>query len=64
MKYEEIYLKEYGSVDALERGLDEWFERYNSWRPHQALGNRTPAQAYLEDRKKESFPLPQEKIAA
>jgi putative transposase len=43
VKYEEIYLKEYGSLDALERGLGEWFERGNSWRPHQALGNRTPA---------------------
>ena len=64
VKYEEIYLKEYATVDALERGLTQWFERYNSWRPHQALGNRTPAQAYAEDREKESLPLPQEKIAA
>jgi len=64
VKYEEIYLKEYASVDALERGLTQWFERYNSWRPHQALGNRTPAQAYVEDRRSESLPVAQEKIAA
>lgn len=64
VKYEEIYLKEYGSVDALERGLSEWFERYNSWRPHQALGNRTPAQAYVEDREEGDLPVEQEKKAA
>jgi putative transposase len=64
VKYEEIYLKEYASVDTLERGLVEWFERYNSWRPHQALGNRTPSQSYVEDRKGKSLPVPQEKIAA
>jgi putative transposase len=61
VKYEEIYLKEYSSVDALERGIDEWFERYNSWRPHQALGNRTPSQVYAEDRMREPA---QENLAA
>ena len=43
VKYEEIYLREHESLPALEAGLKNWFERYNTWRPHQNLGNRTPA---------------------
>ena len=39
-------------MPALEGGLRAWFERYNTWRPHQGLGNRTPHQAHEEDGKK------------
>ena len=46
IKHEEIYLREYGTVLELEEGLRNWFERYNTWRPHQSLGNRTPQQAH------------------
>jgi putative transposase len=46
LKYEEIYLREHGTLPALEAGLERWFTQYNTWRPHQALGNRTPAQVY------------------
>lgn len=46
VKYEEIYLKEHATVLGLEQGLREWFGRYNDWRPHQHLGNLTPAQVY------------------
>ncbi len=52
VKYEEIYLREYATLPVLERGLKEWFERYNTWRPHQALGNQTPHQVYEEERRK------------
>ena len=31
-------------------GIGRWIERYNTWRPHAELGNRTPAQAYREER--------------
>ena len=51
MKYEDVYLKEYSTLWDLERGLGKWFFRYNTWRPHEGLGNRTPEKAYLEDRK-------------
>lgn len=47
LKYEEIYLREHATVPALRLGLERWFERYNTWRPHQALGNLTPAVVYL-----------------
>jgi putative transposase len=46
VKYEEIYLKEYATIPELQQGLGTWFNRYNHWRPHQNLGNLTPAQVY------------------
>ena len=51
LKYEDIYLKGYATVGELEAGIRQWFERYNTWRPHQALGNETPARIYETDRK-------------
>ena len=53
LKYEDVYLKEYRTLCDLRQGLREWFTRYNAWRTHQALGNRTPEKAYREDRKEE-----------
>lgn len=46
VKYEEIYLFEHSTVIALCGGLEKWFERYNTWRPHEALGNCTPSVVY------------------
>jgi len=46
IKYEDIYLKEHPNVAELEAGVDRWIKHYNTWRPHQALGNETPVQAY------------------
>ena len=46
VKYEDIYLREYATIPALLTGLKRWFARYNSWRPHQALGNLTPDKVY------------------
>jgi putative transposase len=46
VKYEEIYLFEHATVHALRAGLRKWFGRYNDWRPHETLGNLTPAVVY------------------
>jgi putative transposase len=46
VKYEDIYLREYAAIPALVAGLKSWFERYNAWRPHEALGNLTPDKVY------------------
>lgn len=46
VKYSEIYLKEHATLGALRAGLEEWFQRYNGWRPHAALGNLTPSAYY------------------
>ncbi|HIG29450.1 MAG TPA: hypothetical protein EYQ50_17310, partial [Verrucomicrobiales bacterium] len=36
------YLKEHATLVTLQIGLENWFEHYNDWRPHQALENLTP----------------------
>jgi len=46
LKYEDIYLKDYATVAALEEGVASWMKRYHTWRPHQTLGNRTPQAVY------------------
>jgi len=46
VKYEEIYLFEHSTLPALRQGLAKWFARYNDWRPHESLGNLTPAVVY------------------
>jgi putative transposase len=46
IKYEDIYLREYSNVALLKAGVSQWLHRYNTWRPHEALGNRTPSAVY------------------
>lgn len=46
LKYEDIYIREYASIRELVLGVGEWFNRYNDWRPHQALDNHTPSVVY------------------
>jgi putative transposase len=46
VKYEDIYLKEYATVEELMEGLTAYFTFYNHKRPHQSLGYRTPAEVY------------------
>lgn len=48
VKYEDIYLNDYGDGLAAGRGLGRWFGSYNEERPHQALGNATPARWYRD----------------
>ncbi len=46
VKYEEVYLKQYGNLQALSAGLTDYFAFYNSERPHQSLGYETPDRVY------------------
>jgi len=46
VKYEEVYLKAYGSMTEVRQGLGAYFERYNCRRRHQGLGRRTPDVVY------------------
>ena len=46
IKYEEIYLFEHATISALRAGVGKWFARHSNWRPHEALGNLTPAAFY------------------
>lgn len=47
LKYEEVYCKEYESLEEANRNLDEFIKRYNNNRLHQALGYRTPNEIYM-----------------
>ncbi len=47
VKYEEVYLKDYAAVDDARAGLGDYFRFYNTARPHQALGYRTPAEVHF-----------------
>lgn len=47
LKYEDIYIKEYATVPALETGLADYFHLYNFERPHQSLHYRTPAAVHF-----------------
>ena len=42
VKYEDVYLKGYGTVTELTRGLADYFAFYNGERPHQSLDNQMP----------------------
>ena len=49
VKYEELYLKAYSNGREAKAGLDCYFSFYNTKRPHQALGYRTPAEVFNGD---------------
>ena len=42
VKYEEVYIKDYGNVAEAREGLQRYFPFYNEQRIHQALDYRTP----------------------
>jgi putative transposase len=46
LKYEEVYLRDYRDLHELERSLRRWFNRYNTWRPHQSHRGLTPWDLY------------------
>jgi len=46
VKYEEVYIKAYQSGRDARVGIGDYFRFYNTERPHQALGYRTPAEAF------------------
>jgi putative transposase len=47
LKYEEIYLHDYGSPREARQGITHYIGFYNHERPHQALEYRTPAALYF-----------------
>jgi putative transposase len=53
VKYEEVYLNEYQSVEQLRKALKIYFEFYNHQRPHQSFNGQTPAEIYFNQVKME-----------
>lgn len=47
LKYEEVYLKAYETVQEARKGIGAWMDFYNQERPHQALRYATPDEIYL-----------------
>ena len=47
VKYEEVYLKSYDSVNDARKQLMNFVEFYNYQRPHQSLNYKTPAEIYF-----------------
>lgn len=48
VKYEEVYLKNYASLQEAHQSLSLYFRFYNNERLHQALNYKTPAQVYFQ----------------
>ena len=46
VKYEEVYLRAYGSVSEARINIGRYFAFYNSRRPHSSLGGMTPDEFY------------------
>ena len=47
VKYEEVYLRAYGSVSEARTSIGRYLGFYNGTRPHSSLGGQTPDQAYF-----------------
>jgi putative transposase len=48
LKYEEVYLKDYETVQEAKDGIKIYFEYYNNERPHHSLDMKTPAEVYFK----------------
>jgi len=46
LKYEEVFIKAYGSVAEARRSIGDWLAFYNDVRVHQALNYRTPREVF------------------
>jgi transposase InsO family protein len=51
VKYEDIYLKHYRTIEETFTGLQNYFPFYNSKRRHQSLDYKTPAEIYFGDKR-------------
>ena len=47
IKYEEIYLRAYESVNHARRSIGQYIEQYNRKRPHSSLADQTPDEAHF-----------------
>ena len=48
VKYEEVYLKDYSNPWEAQNSLDDYFNFYNTERPHQAHSYKTPYEVYYQ----------------
>jgi putative transposase len=55
VKQEDIYINHYESIPEVKAGLTKYFDRYNNYRPHQSLNDKTPAEIHFGENKKTAF---------
>jgi len=48
LKYEEVYLRDYQTMQEANQSIGEYIEKYNTRRLHQSLGYKTPVQIYRQ----------------
>ncbi len=48
VKYEEVYLKDYQDVKEARKEIKRYIDSFNSFRPHESLGGRTPDMLYFK----------------
>ena len=48
LKYECVYLSEFATGSEARSGISWWMDFYNERRPHSALDDRTPQEAYTD----------------
>lgn len=58
VKYEDVYIKKYETMEEAQKGLAEYFEFYNLKRPHQSLQNQTPDEVYYKKTNKNDLICP------
>ena len=46
IQYECVYLRDFETGSEARQEIGTWFTYYDEDRPHSALGDRTPAEAY------------------
>jgi hypothetical protein len=61
LKYEEVYLKSYETVQEAREGIGQWINFYNHERLHQSLGYRTPSAIYNNEKEKNNEQLKKQK---
>lgn len=61
LKYEEVYLKSYETVQEAREGIGQWINFYNHERLHQSLGYRTPSVIYNKQKEKNNEQLEKQK---
>jgi len=49
LKYDEVYLHEYNSINEARNRIGLFINTYNSIRPHQSLGGKTPDTVYYSE---------------
>jgi len=48
LKYQEVYLKAYESISHARKEITHFIDKYNTWRPHQRVNEKTPDEVYYE----------------